>query len=67
MVLDVKGAYLKSVIKEPTKEKLYLRYPDGRVFKLLKYIYGLKQAGDEWQQNITGTLRRLGGTKNLLF
>ena len=39
MVLDVKGAYLKSVIKEPTKEKLYLRYPDGRVFKLLKYIY----------------------------
>ena len=60
MVLDVKGAYLKSVIKEPNKEKLYLRYPDGRVFKLLKYIYGLKQAGYEWQQNITGTLRSLG-------
>jgi Reverse transcriptase (RNA-dependent DNA polymerase) len=56
MVLDVKGAYLKSVIKEPNKEKLYIRYPDGRVFKLLKYIYGLKQAGYEWQQNITGTL-----------
>ena len=47
MVLDIKGAYLKSTIKDPDKEKLYLRYPDGRTFKLLKYIYGLKQAGYE--------------------
>ena len=60
MVLDIKGAYLKTVIKDPEKEKLYIRYPDGRIFKLLKYIYGLKQAGYEWQQNVTGVLRRLG-------
>ena len=59
MVLDVKGAYLKTVIKDPNKEKLYIRYPDGRIFKLLKYIYGLKQAGYEWQQNVTGVLRML--------
>jgi len=60
MVLDIKGAYLKSMIKDPEKEKLYLRYPDGRIFKLLKYIYGLKQAGYEWQQNVTGVLKKLG-------
>jgi hypothetical protein len=60
MVLDVKGAYLKSVIKDPEKEKLYIRYPDGKVYKLLKYIYGLKQAGYEWQKNVTGELIRLG-------
>jgi len=60
MVLDIKGAYLKSVIQETEKEKLYLRYPDERIFKLLKYIYGLKQAGYEWQQNITGVLIKLG-------
>jgi hypothetical protein len=65
MVLDVKGAYLKSIIQEPNKEKLYLRYPDGRIFKLLKYIYGLKQAGYEWQQNITGTLRSLGYNQSI--
>ena len=47
MVLDIKGAYLKSVIADPDKEKLYIRYPDGKVYKLLKYIYGLKQAGYE--------------------
>ena len=60
MVLDIKGAYLKYSIKDPDKEKLYIRYPDGKIYKLLKYIYGLKQAGYEWQQNITGELIRLG-------
>jgi hypothetical protein len=60
MVLDIKGAYLKSVIKDPNKEKLFIRYPDGKIYKLLKYIYGLKQAGYEWQKNITAELLRLG-------
>jgi hypothetical protein len=60
MVLDIKGAYLKSAIADPEKEKLYIRYPDGRIYKLLKYVYGLKQAGYEWQKNITGELVRLG-------
>jgi hypothetical protein len=59
MVLDIKGAYLKSVIKDPNKEKLFIRYPDGKIYKLLKYIYGLKQAGYEWQKNITAELLRL--------
>jgi len=40
MVLDIKGAYLKSVIADPNKEKLYIRYPDGKIYELLKYIYG---------------------------
>jgi hypothetical protein len=60
MVLDVKGAYLKSAISDPDKERLYIRYPDGKIYKLLKYVYGLKQAGYEWQRNITGELVRLG-------
>ena len=47
MVLDVKGAYLKSVIDEAKGEKLYLRLPDGSLAKLKKYLYGLKQAGYE--------------------
>ena len=59
MVLDIKGAYLKSPIQDWNKEKLFLRYPDGRIFKLRKYLYGLKQAGYEWQRNITSTLIKL--------
>jgi hypothetical protein len=52
MVLDIKGAYLKSTITDPDREKL--------IYKLLKYIYGLKQAGYEWQKNITSELVQLG-------
>eukprot|EP01036_Dinobryon_divergens_P036448 gene36448-47456_t len=60
MVLDVKGAYLKSDIKDLNKEKIYLKLPDGRVVQLLKYMYGLKQAGREWQVNLTTTLTGAG-------
>ena len=57
MVLDVKGAYLKSCIQEGSGENLYIRYPDGKIHKLNKYLYGLKQAGFEWQKNVTECLR----------
>ena len=60
MVLDVKGAYLKSQIDEIKKEKLYLKLPDGNIVKLQKYLYGLKQAGLEWQKNVTRTLKQYG-------
>jgi hypothetical protein len=64
MVLDVKGAYLKSVIDEKKCERLYLKLPNGNIVKLKKYLYGLKQAGYEWQQNITSTLLSLGYLKS---
>jgi len=60
MILDVKGAYLKSQIDQIKKEKLYLKLPDGNIVKLQKYLYGLKQAGFEWQKNITNTLIQYG-------
>ena len=37
-VLDVKGAFLKSPIREERGEFLYLRLPDGRIVKLRKYL-----------------------------
>jgi hypothetical protein len=56
MVLDVKGAFLKSYVDQSKNEKLFLKLPDGRIVRLKKYICGLKQAGREWQDNVTGTL-----------
>jgi hypothetical protein len=64
MVLDVKGAYLKSKVDESKREMLFLRLPDGRLAKLKKYLYGLKQAGYEWQTNLTGTLEDAGYEKS---
>ena len=60
VVLDIKGAYLKSKVDDQKDERLYLRLVDGSIVKLLKYIYGLKQAGYEWQMNVTGCLTRNG-------
>jgi hypothetical protein len=60
MVLDVKGAYLKSSVKEEYGENIYLVLPNKKKVKLLRYIYGLKQAGKEWQENITRCLLDLG-------
>jgi len=59
MVLDVKGAYPKSQIDEIKKERLYLKLPDASIVKLQKYIYDLKQAGLEWQLNVTKTLSNM--------
>ena len=64
-VMDIKGAYLKSLIKEGSHEDIYIRLTDGRVVKLLRYLYGLKQAGYEWQQNITATLLKLGYSQSI--
>ena len=60
MVLDVKGAFLKTDIDESSGEKLYLKLPNGQIKKLHKYIYGLKQAGRKWQENVTSTLLAAG-------
>lgn len=51
-VIDIKGAYLKSSVTADDSN-IFLRLHDGQWVRLLKYLYGLKQAGYHWQQNIT--------------
>jgi hypothetical protein len=60
MVLDIKGAYLKSRIKDGFHGDIYLRLTDGGIVKLEKYLYGLRQSGKMWQDNITECLLNLG-------
>jgi hypothetical protein len=57
-VFDVKGAYLKASIGD--KHDLYVRLPGGELVKLKKYVYGLKQAGYEWNQLLCRTLLSAG-------
>jgi len=64
MVLDVKGAYLKPHVDETKDERLYVKLPDGRVVKLQKYLYGLKQAGLEWEKNVFEALLKKGYTQS---
>ena len=49
---DIKGAFLNA----PCNEDIYLnlpgkyRLPKGKVLKLRKYIYGLKQSAAHWHK-----------------
>jgi uncharacterized protein YuzE len=60
--MDIKGAYLNGILQE----EIYMRQPEGcedgteRVCKLLKTMYGLKQAGYEWNRQLDITLRKYG-------
>jgi len=60
--LDVKGAYLNSTLKE----KVYMKQPEGygdgtpHICLLVKTLYGLKQAGREWNLEFNRKLRKRG-------
>jgi hypothetical protein len=55
---DVKGAYLNAYLEEES----YMRQPPGfedrtgRVCKLKRSIYGLKQAGNAWNKELNSAL-----------
>ncbi len=63
--LDMKGAYLNGVLKE----KIYMKQPEGygdgtlHVCQLIKTLYGLKQAGREWNHEFNRKLRKHGYTR----
>ena len=63
---DIDKAYLHGELKE----EIYIRPPkganglEGKVLKLHKSIYGLKQAGRTWNDKIDASLRRLGFTRS---
>lgn len=60
--VDVVGAYLNGVLEE----EIYMRQPlgfedgTGRVWKLKKTLYGLKQAGRVWNKTLVDALRKIG-------
>ena len=65
--MDVKGAYLNGILKE----EIYMRQPEGfgdgtpRVCRLRKTLYGLKQAGREWNIELNRRLLDAGFTRLL--
>jgi hypothetical protein len=64
VVMDVKGAYLKSKV-DPSDRNLIVRLPNKKYVRLKKYLYGLKQAGLKWNQLLTQTLVAHGYKQSL--
>jgi reverse transcriptase-like protein len=60
--MDIKSAYLNGALKE----EIYMEpppgfnLPDGMVLKLTKAVYGMKQGGRVWYEDIRETLRQMG-------
>jgi len=60
--MDIKGAYLNGILQET----VYMKQPEGfedgtgRVCKLIKTLYGLKQSGREWNKQLDEKLRNHG-------
>src|SRR6267154_1237001 len=60
--MDVKGAYLNGILKE----EVYMEQPEGyndgtgRVCRLKKTLYGLKQSGREWNIELDRRLTNIG-------
>jgi hypothetical protein len=62
--MDIKGAYLNGWLKEEIYMKQPAGYDDGsgRVCRLIKTLYGLKQARNEWNNEFDGTMKDLAYT-----
>jgi Reverse transcriptase (RNA-dependent DNA polymerase) len=66
--MDVKSAYLNGDLEETIFMELPPGYTSpgstGKVCKLKKSIYGLKQAGHQWYQKLSNCFDRIGLTKS---
>ena len=66
--VDIKSAYLHAEVKED----IYMRAPPGylklgdagKVLKLLRSLYGLKQAGFEWSEELAKVFLAIGFTRS---
>ncbi|KAJ1028176.1 hypothetical protein NDA13_003622 [Ustilago tritici] len=60
--IDVTQAYLNTNLHHDIYLKLLegAEVPDGKVYKLIKSLYGLKQSGREWHKELDAHLQRLG-------
>ena len=69
--VDVKSSYLNA----PLKETIYMKAPrgvlkpgeEGKVLRLLKGLYGLKQAGRGWYMEMTRVfIKELGFERSVI-
>jgi hypothetical protein len=66
--IDIKSAYLNATLRDD----IYMRAPpgylkpndQGKVLKLLRSLYGLKQAGFEWSEELASAFAKMGFSRS---
>ena len=53
---DISTAFLYGDLEEP----IFMELPDGRIVRLLKSVYGLKQAAFKFKEHLHGNLINIG-------
>ena len=56
--VDVKKAHLNG--KVPDKTSAYVRLPDGRVWRLMRWLYGMRNAAQAWEADFAERLESIG-------
>ena len=64
--IDIKSAYLNASL--PKNTPIYIKPPPGyddnvHCWRLVKAVYGLKQAGFEWHAHLSSTFKKMGLTQ----
>ena len=66
--VDIVGAYLQGDLKEEIfmkpPDRAQSEHTDKRVWKLLKPLHGLKQAGHQWKAKLDEAMHNLGFIKS---
>ena len=58
MLIDVKKANLNGMV--PRDEFVYVNLPDGRVWRLRRWLYGIRLAAQGWEEDYSAKLGSLG-------
>ena len=58
MLIDVKKAHLNGMV--PGDVFAYVKLPDGRVWRLRRWLYGMRPAAQAWEDDYSAKLGSLG-------
>ena len=58
MLIDVKKAHLNGVVSDDVYA--YVRLPDGRIWRLRRWLYGMRPAAQAWEEDYARKLETLG-------
>ena len=58
LFIDVKKAHLNGRVPEDTFA--YVRLPDGRVWRLRRWLYGMRPAAQAWEEDLSNKLESIG-------
>jgi hypothetical protein len=63
LLVDVKKAHLNGVV--PQDVYAYVQLPDGRIWRLLRWLYGMRPAANAWEADFTEKLASIGFKRGL--